>query len=652
MRFRKFTLMASIFYLTSIQSNHAQTDPLSSYMWHLGYYGYNWQANFPGHINLNDVHDYFTGEGIVVVVSDDGLQVSHPDLLANVGIGLSRNYNLASPYIGDPSPIGASGYHGTQVSGFIGASKNNGVGGFGVAPESTLVGFKYLGTATNLLKKISQATLNSAHIFNYSYGGMNCKIDPVNIEYITRLKINSHKLKQMYVIAGGNEYLSPPISSCIGGENSNVYLANANFDQQYTTPYTIVTGALAHDSKRASYSNPGSNVWISAPGGDLDKEIGVYSTDLTGCEEGSANSSKNDNFLNGQHQANPNCDYSYTQGTSFASPIVAGVIALIKEANPSLSWRDIKHILAYTADPIDLSSQNLSHPLEQDLAGHIFDPGWVENGAGYPFHNWYGFGKVNTDNAVIMANPKNFNLGNWITTELPDGTSFYKSATLSLTVPDGSSTGITNTINVNRHRLVIEHVRVRVNISHTYPGDIGIELISPSGTKSVLKNINDRMVGTNIVGTFASNAFYGERSEGNWRIKIIDGDLGGVGKLVSWQLYIDGNDTTMAGSRPTIAAPKVPTKVVAGRGNRITITQASQSNLLRHEACIYVSGTCNDFDWFPLSSLSFPLTHYSNNGTFVSASGIRKGASYKVAVRAVNTSEKRTAPRVFSLKKL
>jgi subtilisin-like proprotein convertase family protein/subtilisin family serine protease len=627
----------------------AQVDPLGPYLWHLGYTGFSGEQP-DGHINLGNAHDFFTGDNVVVAVSDSGLQIDHPDLADNIYEGKSKNYNLPHPYFGDPTSTDA---HGTVVSGFIGAIKDNGIGVFGVAPNVKLIGLRFLDVYPSIVPRLDQANIPEAHVYNYSYGEMNCQIDPVPTSYINILKNNSHRKNQVYVIAGGNEYLTKPRSFCSNIESDNdVYLANANFDQQYTSPYTIVTAALSRSETRSSYSNPGSNVWISAPGGDLgaDNGVGVFSTDLTGCVDGYSkwDESITDLFNNGTSEVNQDCDYTHGQGTSYASPVVAGVVALMKQANPRLTWREIKHILAYTAIKNDSTSEDLPHPLEDDLADHIFDPGWVTNDAGFPFHNHYGFGSVNTVAALRLAIRKNFSLGNWITTELPDGSSLYKTATLNSNIPDGSASGVSSIINVNRHKLVIEHVRVKVNISHVWPSDVGIELTSPSGTKSVLKYINDKMVGTKIDATFASNAFYMERSEGNWTLKIIDGESLVSGKLVSWQLFIDGNDI---GTRPTIAAPKVPTKVVAGTGNKITITQASQSNLLRHEACIYVSGSCNEVDWFPLSSLSFTLSRYSNNGTFVSSNGIKKGASYKIAIRAVNTSEKRSSPKVFTLVK-
>lgn len=623
--------------------NAQVSDPLSSLLWHIGFPGYPNQQDYPGHINLSNVHDSYTGSGVVVVVSDDGLEMEHPDLSANVSTNLSRDYFLPSPYIGDPSPTDSSQYHGTLVAGYIGAAKNNGEGGFGVAPESTLVGFKYLGSAYSLTKKISQANLSTAHIFNYSYGPDNSYIAPTQIQYLDTLKNFSFRRNQNYVVAAGNEYL-------VFGLGNGFYLGNANFSQDYATPYTIVVGALNSNASSAAYSTPGSNLWISAPGGDLsDGGLGVLSTDVTGCVNGLANSSSEDEFDNGSNELNEDCNYAMNiQGTSFASPIIAGVIALMRDANPALTWRDVKHILASTAKKNHPGSINHTHPLQDDLPGFVFEPGWRTNAAGYPFHNWYGFGQVDAEEAVALSLVKNFDLGQWFSTELPDRSSFYKTGTLNLNVPDNSATGVSHSISVNRHRMVIEHVRVRINVSHTYPSDLGIELTSPSGTKSILKYYNDNMEGTNLVATFGSNAFYGERSEGLWRVKLVDGAQYDYGKLLGWQLYLDGSNR---GPRTNLGTPKPPTKAVIATGNRITITQAAQSNLLRHEACIYVSGVCNEVDWFPLSSLSFTLSHYSKDGIFASASAIKKGAYFNLAVRAINTSEKRSSVKVFRLQK-
>jgi subtilisin family serine protease len=523
----------------SISVSHntfALVDPLSNYLWHMGFAGYPNQEYYTGHINLDDTHNYFTGNGVVVVVSDDAVQVAHPDLAPNANTSHTRNYLLTTPpFVGDPSPTLADQSHGTFVSGFIAAKKDNGEGGFGVAPDATLVGFKYISAPPSLAKQIHQTILPEADVFNYSYGPLNDRIYPTSPLYLDSLKRNAFNLNQTYVVAAGNEFLEIV--------NESIVLGNANYTQDYVSPYTILVGGVGSDSTSALYSTPGSNLWITAPGGDTANDgFGVLSTDLIGCEYGHSNSEEEHEFENGTNTLNSLCNYSYMygQGTSYSSPIIAGVVALMKQANPEITWREIKHVLAYTSTKNDPTSQNIPHPLEMDLPGHIFEPGWTTNASGYYFHNWYGFGLVDAKAAVSMAYEDQFNMGQWFTTELPDRSSLYKSASaLNLNIPDQSAAGVSHTLTVNRHRMLIEHVRVSINITHPVPSELGLELTSPQGTKSVLKYINDQMIGTNLIATFGSNAFYYERAEGNWTLKIIDASEKNIGKLMNWQLFID-----------------------------------------------------------------------------------------------------------------
>jgi subtilisin-like proprotein convertase family protein len=90
---------------------------------------------------------------------------------------------------------------------------------------------------------------------------------------------------------------------------------------------------------------------------------------------------------------------------------------------------------------------------------------------------------------------------------------------------------------------VIEAVQIRVNITHTFTGDLGIALISPMGTRSVLKNIADQFAGdqdlTNMV--LLSNAFYGENPTGTWTIKGVDGLAMDTGTLTNWAIRVYGH---------------------------------------------------------------------------------------------------------------
>ena len=70
-------------------------------------------------------------------------------------------------------------------------------------------------------------------------------------------------------------------------------------------------------------------------------------------------------------------------GTSAASPVTAGIVALMLEANSALTWRDVKYILAKTAGPIHYDIGARDHKwTDRRLSGHIYLPDWVTNGAG------------------------------------------------------------------------------------------------------------------------------------------------------------------------------------------------------------------------------------------------------------------------------
>ena len=169
------------------------------------------------------------------------------------------------------------------------------------------------------------------------------------------------------------------------------------------------------------------------------------------------------------------------------------------------------------------------------------EPGWTDNNATptkFHYHNWYGFGLVDAGAAVSMAKTYSVNLGTFT------NTGFVSSAALGLAIPDQSAIGVTSAVNVPAGTVqVIEAVQLRVNITHMFDGDLGIELISPTGTRSVLKNMGDGYeAADNLTNqVFLSNAFYGENPVGTWTIKVVDGFGGDVGTLNNWAIRIYGH---------------------------------------------------------------------------------------------------------------
>lgn len=158
-----------------------------------------------------------------------------------------------------------------------------------------------------------------------------------------------------------------------------------------------------------------------------------------------------------------NEDGNYTNrmnGTSSATPMVSGVVTLMLNANPNLNYRDVKYILAHTARKIDENN-----------------PDWNKNAAGLWFNPNYWFGLVNAGKAVEMA--KNFSLP-------PETETKLYNVDTNIAIPDNDSNGVSININVDEN-ISIEYVNVWVSIpDHNYPGDLEIDLVSPSGTVSKL----------------------------------------------------------------------------------------------------------------------------------------------------------------------
>ena len=573
-------------------------DPLATQQWHLKNTGQNPCAYSDGactitfDINAEPVYNNTapadacgagigcTGYGVKVAVVDTGIEIAHEDLAANIILNGSWNFKNSTT---DPTNTATDGDHGTSVSGLIASQAFNGKGGMGVAPEAKLKGFNFLHpsvlqTTTNFVDSLggSTASPNSSDvdIFNQSFGYSTTRPVTESTTIVNQYIAGVTSLRggkgALYVKAAGNSYEimgSGGSTNCDAANALDVSCENANFDPDNVLPYNIVVGALKASGKKSSYSTAGAALWVSAPGGAYganatqspagspeDFEPAMVSTDQSGCAAGYAQNPKIYTFTstfdigiapNGD-ALNPFCNYTNTfNGTSSATPVTAGVIALMLEAKPALTWRDVKHILASSARVVD----GLYAPITAALTGGTYtaEQGWVTNFAGYPFHNWYGFGLVDAGAAVAMAT--GYAAGAWpaLTT-----TGWFTNSTATA-IPDSDFSGASTMKAVSSAPAFIEAVQIQVSATHSYPGDLGIELTSPSGTTSILKNIRDGFTvgGGPSFNMFSmlleSNAFYGEDSNGTWTIKVVDGNstppstntTGGT--LTSWKIRIYGH---------------------------------------------------------------------------------------------------------------
>ncbi|HWU43497.1 MAG TPA: S8 family serine peptidase, partial [Bdellovibrio sp.] len=288
------------------------------------------------------------GSGVKIMISDTGLEDTHEDLHDNFSYGGSKDYTLSYPYTANSSPPKATDdNHGTSVAGLAAAVGWNGLGSRGVAPKASLMAGNLISSQVTISSygMIADQLAGSFDISNMSWGSTQNQVDDdgdghnSNYEATMKSLLGTQRggKGSIYVKAGGNDY----IVECYG--LTNVYcVGNSNFDRDNANPYQIIVAALDATGTSADYSSPGANLWISSFGGSYgDDSPAMMTTDRTGCTLGEAVSSASTTleFEKGQ-LGNSNCNYTIAfNGTSSASPTTAGAVALMLEANPSLSWR-------------------------------------------------------------------------------------------------------------------------------------------------------------------------------------------------------------------------------------------------------------------------------------------------------------------------
>ena len=340
-------------------------------------------------------------------------------------------------------------------------------------------------------------------------------------------------LGAIYVKAAGNGF-----GDCASLErliNERIGCVSSIADDWQNLPYLIVTGAFNADGRKASYASAGPNLWITAPAGEYgSSRPALLTVDQMGTDRG-IGILRDDNPLQGEAVANPYGDYTgRMNGTSASAPLVSGAVAVLLETEPALTWRDVKHILAKTARKIDPDIVAVEETIGT-IARTLRLP-WTENAAGYAYHDWYGFGALDLDAAVEMAEDYT-----------PDSLGEFRQSGwfesgLSGAIPDNDGTGLTRTLNVSSlpDDANIEAVLLEVDIDHDFPNDLGIHLVSPQGTRAVLNQVFNETLALDEPGNLRwrllGNAFYGETPNGDWQIEVFDAAEDDTGDLDAWRL--------------------------------------------------------------------------------------------------------------------
>jgi subtilisin family serine protease len=524
-------------------------DPLLPNQWHIQNTGHDaFASTAPVAGNDMDVAAAwaarYSGRGVKVGVVDSGIEASHEDLALNLDVAHSYNFLTQT---NDPTPTAAGPDHGTQVAGIIGAVAFNGKGGRGVAYNAILRGYNLLApgafSVANMTKAMGGDSASSDNdVFNASfasYGAGSPTALPSFSGVFQALTQNAMSLRNgrgaAIVNAAGNEF-GTSSSNCQVSRQFNVSCGDPASDERRGGYYPIIVAALNAAGTHSSYSNTGSSIWISAPGGEYglnsayvpgsaNYDPAIVTTSRGGCGNAAYAPPQFPNGANplDSNGANPlasNCQYTAVMnGTSAATPNVTAVVAMMLEANPQLSVRDIKYILAKTAKRTDPNFPGVSSASVVSESTIVLEQGWVTNAAGYAFSNRYGFGAIDAGAAVAMAKtystylpPAQNSTGNYLFLAAPPAT-----------IPK-SPTGAFLQFSVSESFQTVEFATVFLNVDTT-PGLAcnQVELTSPSGTKSILLHAANGFTNAAIANSrFESNAFYGERINGNWTLRFYD----------------------------------------------------------------------------------------------------------------------------------
>lgn len=457
-------------------------------------------------INVMSAWDRYSGKGVIVAVNDDGMDLTHPSLVANLLTELT--YDSARGTTGKGFE-GTDNSHGTVVGSIVGMAGNDGIGGVGVAYGAKIVAGVAIGPGVNAANLFLANLAAGASVSVNSWGA-----DPAFSENFSSGGEKSDQDWGAALVRAATEArggLGMVIEVSGGNERAN--LADTAMGNFTGSKLIIAVGAVTETGVHTDYSTPGASLLVTAPGGvtagdqSLNSGFGIASADIQGT--------KGYNTLSGKDG-----DYSYqNQGTSYSGPMVGGAAALMLEANPNIGFRDVSTILAMTAKKVDVTNSS-----------------WLENKSsnwnmgGMHFSRDYGYGLLDVSAAVRLAESwplASGTIANWSNAQ---GTSSIASGN----IPDNSTNGKTVTANVT-NAVSIERMEFDLNLTATNPSQLSATITSPSGTTVTLfdrpltRDLKDGAPDMSTTETawpstftIGSTAFLGETSAGTWTLKLTD----------------------------------------------------------------------------------------------------------------------------------
>ncbi|MFJ4758065.1 S8 family peptidase [Streptomyces sp. NPDC088763] len=433
--------------------------------------------------------DVATGTGVTVAVIDTGY-VAHSDLAANIvpGYDFISDATVANDGNGrdsDPSdpgdwtaadecqsgdPAYGSSWHGTHVAGTIAAVTGNGKGVAGIAHGAKVSPLRVLGKCGGYDSDIIDA-------ITWASGGT-----------VSGVPANTNVAKVINMSLGGGGSCTTATQSAINaavGRGTTVVVAagNSNANAANYSPAScanvVSVAATDRQGNRSYYSNYGTVVDVAAPGGETDSVTsnGILSTLNSGTKGPSTE------------------NYAYYQGTSMAAPHIAGLAALMKSANASLTPAQIESAIKANARTL---------------------PGTCSGGC--------GAGLADAAKTVQAVSGSGGSTG---------GTTF--TSTTALSIPDAGSAVESPITVTGRGGNAPSALWVAVDITHTYRGDLVVDLVAPDGSTYRLKSSSGSDSADDVKATYTVNAST-ETADGTWKLRVRDTAAQDTGRLNGWSL--------------------------------------------------------------------------------------------------------------------